>query len=82
MRWKSNYKHPEGLGFVIEYEKAWDSIGLRYIDLYYLIGFDKEDRDICNYFQEGLDVCQEQAFEKFGVPEDSWEETDEPSRYV
>ncbi len=82
MRWKSTYKHPDGFSFVIEHEKAWDSIGLKYVDMYYLIGFDQEDVDFCNYFQEELDVCQQQAQRKFGVPEDSWVETDEPSRYV
>lgn len=82
MIWKSSYKHPEGLSFVIEYEKLWDSGRGQDFHAYYLIGFDREDRDICNYLQEELDVCQQHAFDLFGVPEDSWEETNDPPRYV
>ncbi len=82
MIWKSSYIHPKGWSFVIEYEKVWDSIGLKHVDLYYLIVFDEEDKDHYNYFQHSLDAAQSKAERQFDVPLDSWEETDEPSRYV
>lgn len=71
MKWKSTYAHPEGYTFFIEYELLFDSINRTDFHAYYLIG-ETDDRTICNYMQEEFEAATEQAYEDFGVPEDSW----------
>lgn len=70
--WVSSYVHPEKWTFVIEKELMRDIINQEDIEGYYLRVSDSNSNDLYNYLQDELDVAQDQAFEKFGVPLDSW----------
>lgn len=68
MKWESNYKHPEGMEFIIEYDEMAET--------YYLYIFNSEGKNTHDYDQDTLEIAKEQALEDFGVPLDSWIETD------
>lgn len=84
MRLKSEYKHPRGMNFIIQQEdlhNVTDDIFMREFCLYVyevpeLFYEDSEADDCTNfqdkYCQDELEISQRQAFEKFGVPLDSW----------
>ena len=86
MRWKSNYKHPKGWCFIIQQEDLYESTGkvamvefclyvYQHTDFFY---DDLRDSDCTRfqdrYRQDELSISQEEAFEEFGVPLDSWVE--------
>lgn len=79
MKWISNYKHPEGHTFEIEYELeiAITDHGPEDYPAYYLLGIDGNGYFLCNYMQEEFEAATEQAFMKWGVPEDSWVKVEE-----
>ncbi len=61
MRWESTYSHPKGWTFEITQDlKAG----------YYLWVY-KTDETM-DHLQDTLSIAKEQAYEDFGVPEDTW----------
>jgi len=77
MRWVSNYKHPEGWTFEIESEILFDLNTKENVTFFNLLVMDANGEEIRDYLQEALDIAQDQAFEDFGVPLDSWVEAPE-----
>ncbi len=77
MKWISNHKHPDGHTFEIEYEILFDSMQKVDFPAYYLLGVDGKGYFLCNYMQEEFEAATEQAFMKWGVPEDSWVKVEE-----
>ena len=68
MIWKSNYIHPKGWIFKIDHDF---NVG------YYLYVCNEQNRDTHDHLQDSLEMAKEQALEDFGVPLNSWVETDE-----
>lgn len=78
MKWYSNYKHPDGLNFIIEHD---ENVG------YYIYLYENPDcyaDDLKTYegcpnhqddcLQDTLEIAKEATHEDFGVPIDSWVE--------
>ncbi|MDD9901228.1 MAG: hypothetical protein OXT65_09645 [Alphaproteobacteria bacterium] len=76
-RWIARYNHPDNWFFTITYVVEFDSINREDWPLYYLHVFDAEKNLIFDYLQDEFEAATEQAMEKWGVPEDSWDEVRE-----
>lgn len=88
MRWKSEYKHPDGLYFIIERQVLRNVTDQKDEDGFYLYGYTHADTfnmDLNNpggectshqmdYLQDTLEMAQGYALEDFGIPLDSWVE--------
>lgn len=68
MKWTSGYKHAENLSFIIDEDK---NVG------FYLYVYDQKGSNTHDYLQDTLDAAQDDAWEYFGVPIDSWVEIDD-----
>ncbi len=66
MKWISNYKHPKGLNFEIEYDEFAG---------YYFYA-NEDETNIYDDLQDTLEVAKEVALEEFGVPIDSWKQVE------
>lgn len=76
MKWISNYQHPKGWRFEIETDAMQNLINKTEVVVFLLQVVDAAGNEMYDYLQEELDVAQHQAFERWGVPLDSWVEAD------
>lgn len=88
MRWKSEYKHPDDLYFIIEQQALYNVTEQKDQNEFCLYGYTHIDTftmDLNNpqgecvshqmdYHQDTLEMAKGYALEDFGVPLDSWVE--------
>lgn len=76
-KWKAMYDHPQSWTFEIEREVMRNAVNNQNFVGFYLRAFDAEGEQHFDYLQEELEICQEQAEEKWGVPMDCWKVVEE-----
>lgn len=82
MRWKSNYRHPENLNFIINEDLPAGFYLYIYEEPKFFFEDLNDPEKHCikyqdNYLQDTLEFAKDDALEYFGVPMDSWVEVEE-----
>lgn len=80
MKWLSQYKHPQACRFEIEQQQLRSAKTGRTIEVFYLFVFDAQGNNTHDFMQDTLEIAQEQAYEDFHVPLDSWVADTEPHK--
>lgn len=78
-KWKANYQHAQSWTFEIERETMREIMNNTQVPGYFLRAFNADGVQLFDYLQDELDICQEQAEEKWGVPTDCWKVIEEGS---
>ncbi len=75
--WEADYEHPQSWTFEIEREMMRDIMNNTKVPSFFLRVFDAEGIQLFDYVQDELDIAQEQAQEKWGVPMECWKVVNE-----